>query len=144
MDLARTLYRSSQRLFRDRPEVLTPGRWRWCPPGARPVPYLHCYGISYDNLDREKEPPLGESVLSPRRQYSDYEPTRLTGQGVCGAEGLWREGGLWADRTVLPTRPDGVPTCCPARAIEPTGDAIGGASVQRMGGTPMGGIGMGG
>lgn len=144
MDFARTLYHSSQRLYRDRPEVLTPGRWRWCPPGARPVPYWHLYGVSFDNLDRELEPALGESVLSPRRQYSDREPTRLTGRGVCGSQEVWEGGGLYAERFVLPVRADGLPVCCPALPVEPTGDAVGGESIQRAAGVPAGGVATGG
>lgn len=134
------------RLFKDRPDVLTPGRWLWCPPGAKLIPYYHVFGTNYQESTQHKiDPPVGEVPV--RLGWSDGKASpRYTGQHWCGNEDVWTHGALYSQRGTPSVDADGVPPCCNPLEADAGGLVIEGQSDFAMGGdTPgRGGVLLGG
>lgn len=132
MDWVRSCYTSSMRLFRDRPDVLIPGRWQFCPPGAKAIPYLHPWASS--NWDWEHryplDPPLGE--VTHGSWFKGNTNPRYTGQNWCGTREVWENGAPYAARGTPAVDLDGVPFCCATRPAPPGGDADDGVTVQGL------------
>lgn len=116
MEMLRACYHVSMRPYADRPDIIIPGRWRWCPEGAAAVPYEHCFG-SYRN-DAKGNPVrpgvVGEVEADVYTYNLGASPLRATGKRVCGTAADWsgqapydpaRVGAGAAD-------PDGLPECC--------------------------------
>lgn len=143
MDMLREgeLYRSSMRLFSDRPDVLTPGRWYFCQPGAQWVPFAHAFGSSAWHDDEwEEDPPIGEVFQAFIKHRKKGNP-RLAGRKVCGSKKVWQEGVPYSQRGTLGVDDDGVPVCCTPNPFLP-GPAAAGGSCRLWHETPM--IGSGG
>lgn len=130
MDDLRYCYRSSMRLFKDRPDVLVPGQWFWCPPGAKRVPYKHPFTSTWLLPEVAKvDQPLGEVI--PTGEIVDGTPNpRYLGLNVCGSADVWANGILYADRGTPLLDNDGVPPCCFALPGPPGGASAGGESEQ--------------
>jgi hypothetical protein len=85
----RSCYRSTWRLFRNAPDVLTPGRYYFSPEGTPHYPGLHHFGSrNWTSDERDPEPALGETSLSPRpyekgNQTTGSIPVALVGDSVC-------------------------------------------------------------
>lgn len=113
MEVLENVYRSRMRLFRDRPDILTEGRWYWCPPGAIALPFLHAFGghnWDYDGFDYT-DTTIGEVDRIPG--YANGIPNpRYTGQRWCGSQEVWARGALFAARGTPAADADGVPFCC--------------------------------
>jgi hypothetical protein len=125
MDTVRSCYRSQMRLYSDRPDILTWGRWYRCPPGALPAP-PSAFTSSQWLKPEAGNPPLGE-IYQPRPPYSKLPADpRLTGLHYCGTT-AWTEGITYAERPGLPLDITGMPTCCQALPPAPGGPVIGGA-----------------
>lgn len=121
MDVISHCYRSRMRLYRDRPDVLTWGRWHWCPAGAIVVPFTHPFCSRYWDPDGwENDGLLGE-VTEPHEYYKGNSHPRLLGRRVCGSQDVWENGSLFSmqgtpivdtDPDMIGTYADGIPRCC--------------------------------
>jgi len=133
MDCLRSCYKSQMALYRDRPDVLTDGAWHFCPPGAKPVPYLHAFGSSNWDPDGRFDPPVGELGTGSHPWSNGNRNPRLLGQNVCGTQEQWEKGSLFASKGTPPVAVDGVPLCCVAGPLPATGDGDGGECFQNWG-----------
>jgi hypothetical protein len=133
------------RLYRDRPDILTRGRWHFCQPGAKVIPYFHAFGSFVWDWQRPYlSPPLGE--IPPSQGYSKGNRNkRLTGNHFCGDQSAWEQGILYADRTKLAVDSQGVPLCCAPLPQRPGGLVFGGGGLcpagSASGGLVFGGSG---
>jgi hypothetical protein len=119
MDYLRSCYSSSFRLYNDRPDVLVPGRWHFCPPGAKLAQMPHIFGSQvWTPKNMEIDPPLGE-VLGRGPWFDGKPDSRFVGQHFCGSPRVWLEGIPFADRPGLVLEPDGTPACCHAPPAVP-------------------------
>lgn len=110
------------RLYRDRPDILVPGRWYWCPEGAVDIPYAHRF-LSYrlDDFTNEGESPdIGEISHWDGQQTHQGNP-RYTGQHWCGSEDFWVNGVPYALRGTQQLDWEGVPLCCITSPLRPGG-----------------------
>lgn len=114
MDYLRSCYRSSMRLYPDRPDILTAGRWYFCPDGAKDIPYNHRFASSvWDPGGFDPPTDLGEVL--PRGPWTNgVAPSWATGQHFCGARDVWERGLPYADRPGLLLDAQGRPQCCAA------------------------------
>ena len=118
MDIIRSCYSSFMRPFKDHPEILIPGRWHFCPPGAETVPYFHAFassnwdpdGVEYDGL-------LGE-VVGEKPWYRGSRSPRVTGTHWCGSRELWENGSPLSLRGSMPVDIDGLPLACSLGSFE--------------------------
>jgi hypothetical protein len=130
MDILRSCYRSQMRLFNDRPDVLTWGRWHRCPPGADVAPPSVFFSRQWERSD-EYDQELGE-VYTPRpAYYSGRSDPRLTGLHYCGAS-AWIVGIPYADRPGLVLDSTGMPTCCQAFPLAPPKIGVGGTGTSSL------------
>lgn len=121
MDILETCYTSQMRLFADDPDRLTLGRWAWCPPGARPLPFPTIFAASvWDPYFIEDDYPLGELRGSKGRSSGRTNP-RYLGLNWCGAVELFQQGSPLALLGTPPVDAEGVPLCCRV-----SGPALGG------------------
>jgi hypothetical protein len=98
------------RLYSDRPDILTPGRWYRCADTAQPVGWTVFFARRNDLEDRY-DPPLGE-VYQPHYQYSKVPANpRLTGTTSCGSSSAWTAGILFGSNA-LGVGQNGIPLCC--------------------------------
>lgn len=131
MDYLSRTYRSSMRLFADRPDILVPGQWYWSPPGAKAVPHPTAFGPSvyffrsarFQRLDF----PLGEVDSFKAFKRGEGNP-RYLGQSVCGDAEAWRHGVPYAQRGTPPSDSEGVPFCCNALPPWPGGESEDGSA----------------
>lgn len=133
MDMMRSCYQSSMRLYKDRPDVLTPGRWYFCAPGARVIPFRHSFGsMNWDGKGEDRDPEVGE--VRPRGKWCNGRAdVAYDGQHYCGSADVWLNGISYADRPGLEVNEDGIPLCCHPR-VRFIGDlAIDGMSAQGAG-----------
>lgn len=112
MDLLRSCYFSEQRLFQDRPDVLTPGRWHFSPEGAQVLPFPTSFASSeWDNYRVDEQFQIGE--VRNRGAYSRGFPDhRYDGMHFCGDADVWLNGIPYAGRPGLELGPQGIPLCC--------------------------------
>lgn len=109
MTFLRSCYYSKFRLYRDRPDILVPGRWRWSSPGAIVVPYLHAFDSStWDPWNLDQSEGVGE--VERGAYYNGAGLPTMNGRRFCGGEEVWRLGGLYDDRG------SPGPDCCKATA----------------------------
>ena len=123
MDVSPRIYRSNFRPFRGRPDIVIPGRWHWCPPGAKALPFWHAMG----SMCQDQTPRLGTTWnLGEIPQWEGIQThvpnSRYTGQHWCGSAEDWQQGAVWGRRLELDR--EGVPFCCRAEPIR-----VGGAEV---------------
>jgi len=111
MDYVRSCYRSSMRLYPDRPDVLVPGRWRRCRPGASAIPFLHSFGSQVWDYTRDFDVSLGE-VRGLGAWVNGAGLPQFQGQHFCGGADAWLHGIPYADRPGLDLDDAGVPLCC--------------------------------
>ncbi len=112
MDYLRSCYASNMRLFNDRPDVLTPGQWYFCPPGAKRVPFMDSFVSQNWDIDPlTLDPRVGEVRGRGAWRRGD-PPPRYTGQNTCGTAAQWLNGVPFAQRGLPPRDADGYPTCC--------------------------------
>ena len=136
MEFLQVCYRSKMRLYPDRPDVLTTGRWYWCPEGAEELPFPHAFGSMLFDPPEFKlaDDQVGE-VEWIEKVRGDGNP-RYRGRHHCGAAELYSQGSPFALRGTLPTDGEGVPLCCDAvpvvggLAIGGTGEASSWADVS--------------
>ena len=118
MDYIRECYRSQWRLYRDRPDVLTWGRWYWCPEGAAAIPGQHRMRSSTHDFDPWVDDSIGEVRQARPLTLPGVPNPRYTGQGHhCGTVAHYQTGSLYAERGTPPTDVEGVPTCCDALPV---------------------------
>lgn len=112
MDYIRSCYKSSMRLYSDRPDVLTTGRWYFSPEGAKVIPFQHKFGSSsWLPNGRDDSVPLGE--VGARGAWTNgICPPQFDGSHFCGERSAWQNGILYADRPGLAADPFGFPLCC--------------------------------
>lgn len=121
MDILETCYTSYMRLYPDNPEILTLGRWAWCPPGARPLPFATSFAASvWDPYFVTEDYPLGE-IRGPKGRSSGRTNPRYLGLNWCGAVELFQQGSPLALLGTPPVDAEGVPICCRV-----SGPALGG------------------
>jgi hypothetical protein len=154
MDMIRRPYYSSMRLCRDS-DTLTPGRWRWCAPGAVTIPYAHAFG-SFKGQSTALPPNEG---VGEARHYggmaSDRTSPLFPGLNWCGSADLWMNGGTESLRGTPAVDDRGVPLCCQQADALPQAnlgarfgvgllDAMGGGGLGGGGNLAVGSIGGGG
>lgn len=133
MAMIKRRYYSSIRPYRDRPDVVVTGRWHWCPPGAKIIPYFHLFS-SY-NCESEQHrivPPIGEIPKSQGSVRARDNP-RYLGQNWCGSEETWTKGALYSQRGTPAVDVDGVPRCCRSGPPNPGGVAAAGEASFKAG-----------
>ena len=123
MDYSPRIYRSHFRPFRNRPDITIPGRWYWCPPGAKALPFAHAMGsMCQDQTPRlGHEWDLGEIPIWEGIQ-THVANSRYTGQHWCGTIADWQQGAVYGQTIELDR--EGVPLCCRAEPIRPGGGAV--------------------
>jgi hypothetical protein len=123
MDSSTHLYRSNFRPFRDRPDIIVPGRWYWCPEGARALPFWHAMGsYTQDSSTIEGEDfELGEIPEWEGTQFHVPNP-RYGGQHWCGTPDDWQLGAVYGQ--TIPVDAEGVPLCCQSEPMRPGGGAV--------------------
>jgi hypothetical protein len=118
MDQLRSCYKSYMRLYPDRPDVLTLGRWYWCLPGAQTVPYKHAFASSqWDPKGYDLDVHVGEVARVPGWVSGATDP-RNVGRRFCGTAEAWLGGIPYADRPGLELGTDGLPICCHYPQVE--------------------------
>ena len=125
MDYLRSCYRSRMRLYSDRPDILTPGRWHFCPPGAIVAPPSVFFSRRWDDHVYGDDA-LGEVQQRYYRYYEGVTDPRLTGTHYCGDPSVWLEGIPYAARPGLELDATGMPLCCSALPAAPGGVVLGG------------------
>jgi hypothetical protein len=114
MDYLRSCYKSSMRLYSDRPDVLTDGAWHFCEPGAKLAPMPHIFGSQiWTPKNMAIDPAVGE-VLGRGPWFNGKPDSRYVGEHSCGSADVWLNGIPYADRPGLELEADGTPTCCHA------------------------------
>jgi hypothetical protein len=149
MDLLRSCYKSSMRLYSDRLDVLTPGAWRFCPPLAKPLPFPHSFGSrTWDLWNVDWGGGVGE-VPGRGAWLNGQTNPALLGQRPCGSAEVWRDGVPVSERGDLPVDDRGDPLCCrPSEGWPLGGFALGGSfareSPEGSEGRSFGGLVLGG
>lgn len=119
MDYLRSCYRSEMRPYPDRPDVKVKGRWKFCLPDAKPVPFLHSFGSSvWDKTGQEISPLPGEIPGSLGYSKAKAKPGE-TGQKVCGNAELWLNGSAFSTAGKVQKNADGIPLCCNPPKVRP-------------------------
>ena len=115
MDYLRSCYSSHMRLYPDRPDVLVPGQWYFCPPGAIHLPFfVACASREWDFYDAPEVTGVGEADVIARWLRGDCPP-QFQGKHFCGTVDAWLHGISFADAPGLPLGSDSVPLCCQAQ-----------------------------
>ena len=114
------------RLYSDRPDILTWGRWRRCPPGAIQAPPSWFFARR-NFLQFKDYMPLGEVYQEKYGYTKGRGSKRYTGKHYCGTT-AWTQGIKYADRPGLVLDTTGVPLCCQANP-----PAVGGAVCNGVG-----------
>ncbi len=112
MDVMRSCYSTNAYFVADHSRV-SPLRWYFCPPGAKPFPSNHSFGSLRWEDDYQKGLPVtvGE-IENPRPPYSKGEtPLEATGQRFCGTVFEFQTG-VTLLSSPRPEYPDGFPRCC--------------------------------
>jgi hypothetical protein len=118
IDLIRRTYTTHMRLYRDSDE-LTPVRWYWCQPGARPLPFATCFNSNVHMLNDPWAYYGGPGETEEFPVFAPGDPPHpLPGLHHCGTADQWL-GGLTHPLVPGPTWPDGTPLCCGTRPITP-------------------------
>lgn len=122
MDYLRSCYRASMRPYGDRPDIVIPGRWRFCPEDADVVPYAHPFGSHIWEAD--DPPPFAPEVGEAEGPYpysaGEVQPS-AGGELLCGTREDW-EGTAPYDPARVgagQTHPEGLPNCCLGLPPEP-------------------------
>lgn len=103
------------RFYRDRPDIVTQGRWCFCPPGAGLVPMPHAFGSEIWDDDKDLRPPAIGEVGRVTQWSAGIPNSRLKGNHHCGTPDEWRNGLTYANRVNIPRDCAGVPLCCGAK-----------------------------
>jgi hypothetical protein len=128
MDILRSCYRSQMRLYPDRPDVLTWGRWHRCPPNAIVAPLSVFFSRQWEKED-EPDQDLGEVYRSSPPWFSGRSDRRLTGLHYCGTR-AWLFGIPYAERPGLVLDTTGMPECCQALPPSPPRLVVGGSGTS--------------
>ena len=112
VDFLRSCYVGNFRLFRDRPDVITRGRYYFSPIGTLPYPGFHLLG-SQTWLDKNLDPvvPLGE-VIGPTQWSNGAGPAKIIPSVRVGSKDCISNGEEYKNRISLPLTTDGVPSTC--------------------------------
>jgi hypothetical protein len=112
VEFLRSCYVGSWRLYKDRPDVLTKGRYYFSPPDTPHYPNFHLLG-SQTWLDRQHDPsvPLGE-VLERTQWYDGAGPVTVVPSVRVGSKDCIADGEEYKNRIALPMTTDGVPSTC--------------------------------
>lgn len=99
MEALRSCYRSSFRLFPDRPDVLTPGEWKFCLPGAAEIPFFHPYGSRTWDEDGSDYRSVTLGEVLPRGSWRRGDtPEGMNGTHYCGTQEVWQNGVFYGNR----------------------------------------------
>lgn len=128
MDYLRSCYRSQMRLYPDRPDILTWGRWHFSPAGAIVAPPSVFFSRRWDDTIVGDDA-LGEVQQRYYRYYIGAANPRLTGRHYCGSDSVWVSGIPYAARPGLELDASGTPLCCSPLPAAPGGVRIGGRGV---------------
>ncbi len=121
-------YYSRMRLYKDRPDILVPGRWHWCVPDAVVLPFPHAFGSFTLQQGEVRDTPLiGEEPLKRGRSKGNSSP-RYIGRNWCGGVDLWQNGSLYSQRGTPAVDQEGVPVCCESGPPIPGGVELDGLS----------------
>lgn len=112
MGILRSCYKSSMRIYRDRPDVLVPGRWCFCHSGAIVVPFAHAFGPSIWAPNYEEREPDEIGEVEQGEWCDGSRPPGWTGKRFCGTEREWQQGGLFSAVGDTDFSPLGLPKCC--------------------------------
>lgn len=130
MELLRSCYKSSMRLYKDRPDVLTPGRWVWVDEDAGPMPFATLYASRiWDPDPLQPDQPIGE--VRDTMRWVNGSSTPLPRRGWCGTKQQWQEGSNYADAGLLPLGQQDIPLCCGGSVV------IVGLRVDQADGSPV-------
>jgi hypothetical protein len=144
MAYLRSCYYSSMRPFRDRPDVLIKGSWRWCPDGAKVLPFRHLFGpFTMDPSTMVVDPPVGEVPLYGGKSRGKSS-TRYIGQNWCGSIDVWQNGALYSALGTPAVDNEGIPLCCLSAPPTPGGACANGEALWEFiggGGVASGDIG---
>jgi hypothetical protein len=139
MAFIKRCYYSSVRPFRDRPDIEIKGRWHWCPPGAKTIPYFHAFGAFVNDPSTvEMDPVIGE-VAKWNGSSSGSSSPRYTGQNWCGSEDVWTNGALYSALGTPAVDDEGIPLCCVSAPPTPGGACADGEALWEF----IGGGGLG-
>lgn len=112
MDHITECYYSKMRLFPDHPEILTPGRWQWCPPGAKDLPFAHRFSSRRYDWDWMLRDTLQLGEVSWDGFSSGRTNPRYTGLNYCGDKSLYQQGSPLELQGTPLVDAEGVPLCC--------------------------------
>lgn len=85
VELVRSSYYSNWRLYRGRPDILTPGRYVFAKPGTPAYPGKHWFGSrNWTTNDFKVDPPMGEERGTKRKYYRGDRPALMPPPGLIG------------------------------------------------------------
>jgi len=110
--MLRSCYKSSQKIYRDRPDVSVEGEWKFCLPGAVALPFAHPFvSRNWDAEGTTGLDTIGEQPGSMPWRNGEINP-QLIGTNWCGTPTDWDQGGLYDERGTAPVNGSGLPLCC--------------------------------
>jgi len=117
VDFLRACYTSSRRLYKDRPDVVTVGRYWFAPPGTPHLPFPHIFGsLNWMRGEVTTSPPIGEVLEAPRPFFDGALLVQIPSAVVVGNPLCLTEGDQFPPPTI-PGRQsiDGIDSRCYAR-----------------------------
>lgn len=128
-------YYSGMRFYRDRPDVIVPGRWYFCPPGAKALPFFQRFDTyRTDPGPFPIDPLIGEVPVYGGKARNEIL-AGYDGQHWCGSLEDWQQGLDYSRRGSAPVDQEGVPLCCSTYQAPPGGgSAYGTGYTSEVGG----------
>jgi len=111
VDMLRSCYSTDARFFADRPDIVLPINWYFCPDGAQVLPGPHRFGSLNYLSDKNTPSPIGEVPGAARPYSKGQTPAGITGQSACGSTDDFHDGVIYSETANYPVS-GGVKQCC--------------------------------
>jgi hypothetical protein len=109
--MLRSCYSTTARFFADRPDIVLPITWYFCPPGAKVAPGPHRFGSLNWLGDKKTPSPIGEVVGAKRPWSNGATPAGALGVAPCQDVEAFHDGVPYVPSANYPIV-NGVKACC--------------------------------